>query len=382
MAVAPQPAPLPQFLPHLLAAWQLGTDADTDISRPEHGTNNQTFLVARAGQRFVLRISENLILAQVQAEQRLLRRLGRAGLPFAVPEPLAATDGKTVIETPAGPATLSRWLPGVLPDFGSEAALERFGRAVGVLGQALQQVPPADAPQDWLSSPLPVPVDGPDGEGLWRELRAAGVSGEQAALLARLAAGFTQWWAGAVGTLPVQVVHGDLAASNVLADPETGRVSALLDFEIAGAYLRVQDFMVALYQSGALEGPAWPGRSAAFARGHASVRALTAAEVETLPELLVSRLVGSVLWRAARWRRGQARLVEVVDRIDRLETTMRWLAVHGEELVALVIAQFHDIPLGLSKLHPWIAARVCSGDVLISFMSAGNKCAAISFRCD
>ena len=365
MALEPQSAPLPQFLADLLAAWQLGADADTDISRPAHGTNNQTFLVTRAGQRFVLRISENLILAQVQAEQRLLRWLSRADLPFAVPEPVAATDGKTVIETSAGPATLSRWLPGVPPDFSGEAALERFGRAVGVLGQALQRVPPADAPQDWLSSPLPVPVDGPDGEGLWRELRAAGVSGERAALLARLAARFTQWWAGAVGALPVQVVHGDLAASNVLADPETGRVSALLDFEIAGADLRVQDFLVALYQSGALEGPAWPDRAAAFARGHASARALTAAEVEALPELLVSRLVGSVLWRAARRRRGQARLAEVMDRIDRLETTMRWLAAHGGELVALVGAQFQDIPLGLSKIQLRAIARVGAGAVLM-----------------
>lgn len=147
----------PPLLADLLPAWQLGLDADTDIRRPEHGTNNQTFLVARASQRFVLRISENLSPAQVQAEQRLLGWLRRAGLPFAVPEPVAATDGKTMIETPAGPATLSRWLPGERPDFGTEPALERFGRAVGMLGQALQRVPSADAPQDWLSSPLPVP---------------------------------------------------------------------------------------------------------------------------------------------------------------------------------------------------------------------------------
>ena len=346
MAVEPKSPPFAQFLADLLPAWQLCADADTDIRRPDHGTNNQTFLIARGGQRYVLRISENLSLAQVQAEQRLLRRLRRAGLPFAVPEPVAATDGKTVIETPTGPATLSRWLPGVRPDLGSEPALERFGRAVGLLGQALQRVPPADAPQDWLSSPLPVPVDGPDGEELWRELRAAGVSGEQGALLAGLAASFTRWWAGAVTALPVQVVHGDLAASNVLADPDSGRVSALLDFEIAGADLRVQDFLVALYQSGALEEAAWQRRTAAFARGHASVRALTAAEVEALPELLISRLVGSVLWRAARWRRGQARLAEVVERIHRLETTRRWLAAHDDELVALVVAQSAALPEG------------------------------------
>jgi homoserine kinase type II len=132
------------------------------------------------------------------------------------------------------------------------------------------------------------------------------------------------------------VVHGDLAASNVLADPDTGQVTALLDFEIAGADFRVQDFLVALSQSGALDAPRWQPRAAAFLRGYAPVRPLTAPEVEALPELLRSRSAGSGLWRAGRWRRGQAELGEVVDRIRRLEATLRWLAASSEELVALV----------------------------------------------
>jgi homoserine kinase type II len=242
----------------------------------------------------------------------------------------------TVIETAAGPATLGRWLPGVRPDLDSEPPLERLGRAVGMLGEAMQRVPPADAPQDWRGDAFPVRVDGAAGQDLWRELRTAGVSDEQAALLETAARRVARWWAGAVGALPVQVVHGDLAAWNVLADPDTGRVTALLDFEIAGADFRVQDFLVALYQSGALDTAQWQRRTAAFLRGHASVRQLSAVEVEALPELLRSRSLGSALWRAGRWRRGQAQIAEVVDRILRLETTVRWLAASGEELVSLV----------------------------------------------
>jgi len=134
----------------------------------------------------------------------------------------------------------------------------------------------------------------------------------------------------------------------VLADPDTGRVTALLDFEIAGADFRVQDFLVALYQSGALDAAQWQRRTAAFLRGHASVRQLTAAEVVALPELLLSRSLGSALWRAGRWRRGQAPISEVVDRIQRLETTTRWLAASGEELVSLVSAH----PAGASAVLP------------------------------
>jgi homoserine kinase type II len=326
----------PAFLAELLPAWRLSAGAE--LARAGGGSNNQTFLVAQGGRRFVLRISQNLSVAQVQAEQRLLGWLRQADLPFEVPEPVATTEGMTVIETPAGPGTLCRWLPGVRPDLGSEPALERFGRAVGRLGEALQRVPLADAPWDWRGDAFPIRVDGAVGGALWRELRAAGVSVEQAALLEAASRRVARWRAGAVGTLPVQVVHGDLAASNVLADPDTGQVTALLDFEIAGATFRVQDFLVALYQSGALGAAQWQRRTAAFLRGHTSVRPLAGAEVDALPELLLSRSLGSALWRAGRWRRGQAPFTEVIDRILRFETTMRWLAASGDELVSLVRA--------------------------------------------
>ena len=42
-----------------------------------------------------------------------------------------------------------------------------------------------------------------------------------------------RWWPG-TGGLPAQVIHGDLAPSNLLADPDSGEVTGLLDFEHAG----------------------------------------------------------------------------------------------------------------------------------------------------
>jgi homoserine kinase type II len=326
----------PELLSELLRAW--GFAGDANLARADQGTNNQTFAVSRGGRRCVLRISENLSVAQARAEHRLLRRLRRADLPFEVPEPVPAPDGRTVIETPAGPATLCRWLPGVHPDLGTEPALEHFGRAVGLLGEALRAVPPQDAPQDWRSDSRPPLLDQADREDLGRDLRAAGVSGEQAALLAATTRRVERWWPPAGGALPVQVVHGDQAASNALVRPDTGQVSALLDFEIAGADFRVQDFVAALFNSGALRSPHWRRRTAAFARGHASARALSVAEIEELPELLVFRSLGSALWRAGRWRRGQAPAGEVINCLQRLETTTRWVAANGPELRAIVAA--------------------------------------------
>jgi homoserine kinase type II len=325
-----------EFLVGLAPVW--GFSADVDFVRADRGTNNQTFVLSQGGRRFALRISQNLSVAQIRAEHRLLGRLRQAGLPFAVPEPVTAPDGRTVIETPAGAATLCRWLPGVRPDLDDDLALERFGRAVGLLGDAMRTVPLEDAPQDWRDDPLRAGLDGVPGEDLYRELGAAGVSGEQAALLAAAAGRVARWWSGAGGELPVQVVHGDPAASNALVDLDTGQVSALLDFEFAGVGFGVQDFVAALFNSGLLREQAWRRRTRAFLRGHASVRRLSTVEIQALPDLLISRSLDSAMWRAARWRRGQTPIGEVIDRLQRLETTTRWLAASGQEFCSLVAA--------------------------------------------
>ena len=47
-------------------------------------------------------------------------------------------------------------------------------------------------------------------------------------------------WEGIAGRLAAQVVHADLAASNVLVSPDTGAVTGVLDFEMAGYWIRAQ----------------------------------------------------------------------------------------------------------------------------------------------
>ena len=324
----------PQLPARLLPRW--GFPPDASLSPARQGSNNQTFLLRSAGRRFVLRISGTLTVAQVRAEHRILRRLRQDGLPFAVPEPVPARDGTTVVATAAGPATICRWIPGAHPDLEDETALEGFGRATGLLGDALRAVPAGDAAGDWLTDPLQARPGARDVGSAARELRAAGIGAGQAAALEEAARQAGQdYWPGAAGPLPVQVIHGDLGASNVLVDQGTGRVSGLLDFEFAGTGLRVQDFLAALYNSPALESPRWSPRTAAFARGYNSVRPLGPAEAGALPRLLLARSLGSALWRVDRWRSGHARLSEVDDRLSRLAATMTWLAANGAELRAL-----------------------------------------------
>ena len=315
-----------EFAAALLPMWGLREKAVVSLA-DEQGVNNQTFLVRHRQQRYVLRVTGFLTVAEVSAEHRILRRLRQSSLPFQVPEPVPAADGRTVIDTPAGPATLCRWLPGVRPGVGSEMAFERLGRAVGLVDAALADVPLAVTVRDWRTDPRWVRPEDPPADVLADELREAGMGAEQAGLLTAAARRAGCWWAGADG-LPAQVIHGDLTPANLLADPATGEVIGLLDFELAGAGFRVQDTMAALYHSTALTTPDWPRRTAAFLRGCSCVNRLEPAEVAALPELLNARSLGSVLWRAVRWRAGLASFGDVIDRVEKLEASTRWLAAH------------------------------------------------------
>jgi homoserine kinase type II len=260
----------PPGMTELLARW--GIPARADLVRAERGTNNQTFAVVLGRRRWALRISENLTAEQVHAEHRLLTRLCGAGLPFAVPEPVPTLAGDTVTDTPAGPATLCRWLPGVRPELAEEQALARFGRAIGLLSEALRNVPLADAPHDWRGDPLGPHPEMPGVAELARQL-----SPEHAALL------------------------------------EAG-----------------------LTQSGALDGAGWQPRVAALMRGHASALPLSPAEIQAIPPLLICRCIGSIQWRAGRWHRGQAELIEVIERLGYLAETMKWLDTSGEQFLDVI----------------------------------------------
>jgi len=315
----------------LLRRWGIPPDS---YRRPtERGTNNTTLLISHNDARWVLRVSQNLTTAQVAAEHRLLGRLRRSGLPLAVPEPVPALDGSMVIETETGPATVCRWLPGVRPDLTEFGMLTRFGAALGELSVALRDVPAEDAPHDWRrADPLrvhPAVLDVPD---LCARLEVARVDAEP---LRDAAWRVRQWWDGGTrAELPSQVVHGDFAASNVLANPSSHEVTAVLDFEIAGTDFRVQDLVASLAQSGALDGPDWERRVMALMSGYGSRITLGEPELLALPDLVLWRSAGTVLWRAGRWLRGQDPVDLVDSRIQSLAWTMDWLDSRGQRLVS------------------------------------------------
>jgi homoserine kinase type II len=320
----------------LLARW--GISSQAALEPATRGSNNRTLLVTDGSRRWVLRISQNLSAGQVRAEHRLLARLRRRALPFALPEPVPDCSGETVAETTAGPASLVRRIAGVRPDLRAGPALERFGAALGHLSTALAGLPLEDAPQDWSGGPLATLPAALGLAELVAELSRAGVGAAPAGLLLASADRAGGWYRRAAAGLGVQIVHGDLGPSNVLVAAGSGRVTGILDFEIAGPDVGIQDLVAALLLSGALTGAGWQSRAAALRRGVVSVRPLAGPEIEAVPELLICRSVGSVLWRAGRWRRGLAGLDDVVARLDELAATVEFVARSGDQLCTLLAA--------------------------------------------
>ncbi len=81
-----------EFAAALLPLW--GFPAGTDIApADEQGTNNRTFLVRHGQQRYVLRGSGFLSVAEVRAEHQILRRLRQGGLAFRCPSPWPRPTG-------------------------------------------------------------------------------------------------------------------------------------------------------------------------------------------------------------------------------------------------------------------------------------------------
>ncbi len=304
---------------------------------PKTSPLNSVLVVEASGGRFVVRGYQNQPAARVTAEHRLLTALAGLGLPFAVPLPLPTTGGATLVPTPDGPVAVFRFLPG-RPAEHTARELALAGEVLADLDRALAELPADLAPTDWRHPLAQVHPAVPDIGDLAAELARA-LPGDQDADPGWLPAAAeevdalrVEWWA----TLPVQIVHDDFALGNLLVH-EDGTPSAVLDFEFAGLDLRAADLAGAMSMATCDWGV--PDRSSGvLCRAYLSRVPLSTPELSAFPGLLRLRALESLVWRAGRWRQGQARLDEVRDRLVAARRVDRWLDTHGPTLVGDLIA--------------------------------------------
>ncbi|MNH93583.1 Homoserine kinase [compost metagenome] len=146
--------------------------------------------------------------------------------------------------------------------------------------------------------------------------------------------------------LPHQLVHGDLNASNVLADSQ-GHISAILDFEFVTIDLRVMELAVCLsdlIQPEQEEQGMWT-RIESLITGYGSLMELTMGEIEVVPILVQLRRLDVFIHFLGRYWDGIDQPDILEQQIVSTATNTRWLTLYQDQLCALLkrrIVQEHE----------------------------------------
>lgn len=324
-------------------AW--GLQAPVRLSPLAQGTNNLIQRVETPAGSYVLRIySNHADRDRLRFEHAVLRGLEAAGLPFAVPTPMATTTGELYTRVSNGDgealATLTRLIPGAHPQREDLAQAAAAGEAIGLLDVALARIALAgpDEGVNWRSygdlehcHPLvPDPATAIGDLPLSDEMRARLLAGYDE-LTRRIPALYAR--------LPRQLVHEDTDPSNILMNGT--RVTGILDFEFCARDVRVMDLTVALswWPSERFgTGAEWP-MLRALARGFGRAARLAAEEIAAIPTLFQVRAYTSLIHRLGRSRQGLSPLEAVLERAHAAIEREDWLRANGDRLAQTVLEE-------------------------------------------
>jgi Ser/Thr protein kinase RdoA (MazF antagonist) len=317
-------------IPAVVSAWHIGPVRS--VERMRLGANNDSWRVDTADGAFILRVYRNATAREnIEFEHQLLSELaGTSKLSFAVPLPIATTDGEIVVDIGDCPATLTHFISGRHPRRGDVHETQLAGTALAELHSIMSALRLA------RRSGLP-------GYGDLRRVHPAirdpfdleelfAFEGERLEWYRRLVEVSESVYPHLYDTLPTQIIHSDFVPANVLLDDD--RVSGVLDFEFASSDLRVMDFAVGLEYFCLRD---WPDANwellDGFADGYLARVQLTRGEIEALPAALLRRKLITMLHWAGRWRIGLATDRDIAERLEGAVRRTAWLDAYGAQLV-------------------------------------------------
>lgn len=336
----------------ILAAF--GLRGNWTVSEGRSGWNNTTrFMENRGGDKLVLRVYEtHRDAGKVRFEHAVLRALNGFDLPFAVPCPIVAPDGRTYVRLSDGTDRLAcafPYLDGDRPperDFGAAYAIGvAAARLSAALADALPDETPAYPPYYELDRAYPLCTE-ERLEALCADPPAAFAA--EAGRLRTLAAALRNIRAALprLRELPHQLVHGDLNAGNLLGTAD--RVSAVLDFEFCTRDARAME--IAVLVSGYVDEASKPSdEEEADARLDATSEP-DDADVEAALRLAMETLRG--FGERLKLTRAEAEAVPLLVRLRKLDVFLHflsryWDGVDGEEVL---LAQLRSAERGLARL--------------------------------
>ena len=306
------------------------------------GMNNTTFFVEAGSERFVLRIYEtHKDFNKVSYEHYILSELAKMELFIKTPVPVAGPDNKTVQLTEDGKlAALFGYIDGVTPVFDKPVQLKSFGMAAGrllnALGSIKTKLEPVYRPYYELENTHP---ECPLGKVISFCERPSPEFDEYRSELLEVAAQLMTFRerAASFKMLPHQLIHGDLNASNVLADTE-GNISAILDFEFVTEDLRIMELCVCLSEIINMkqdEADLWD-KLRAFIEGYGKYVRLHKTEADVVPVLIMLRRLDVFVHFLGRYWEGIDGKEIILDQTKNIISQAQWLNMNGQSLLSLV----------------------------------------------
>lgn len=270
---------------------------DIETKPVSYGINNTTCYVLAGEGKYVFRVYDNRRDEQpIQYELAVLDALKQQALSFDIPTPVPNRNRQLLTRLDNGQfGVLFHCIPGERP---REEDAYFFGKAAGELSAALSVVNVTGKPpyrgsyhlyevhplvsKEMLHEVLSQPwgaKDAPAADFMLQELLAME---ERKSAFARL---------------PHQLVHGDLALSNLLW--KEGRISGILDFEFCSPDVRAMELAIGL-MSYVHEENTFVNYAEDFISGYSEHASLTDEEVRMIPALIRLRSMGTFIHHLGR----------------------------------------------------------------------------------
>ncbi|SFL49271.1 homoserine kinase type II [Paenibacillus sp. 1_12] len=302
------------------------------VETGESGVNNTTRFVHYGNQKYVLRIYENHAdLNKVRYEHAVLKALQQKKLSFRIPSPVQALSGETYVQTQSSQlAVLFEYIEGSRADLSDVMHVRSIGRAMGELIDEMAQLAVSlEAAYERYYELYEIhPLVNEDRLKTWLSDMESGKASVEAKRLRkeiqRVEQAIPVW-----SRLPVQLVHSDLVAGNVLADDHG--VTGILDFEFVTMDLRVMDAAVFLNEIIRYHGDRWE-LIEAFIQGYGQSGSLNTDEIAALPQLILLRSVVLCIHFLGRHWAGIDLRDELQSYLIGFAEVQNWLGLHEHHL--------------------------------------------------